>query len=89
MRITLSGITSFTGCHIARELRSGGHDILAFLTRPRETYTGELVRRRFVSGFVRQRGKISRDSFFPACVAEARDGNRENPARRRFELEAI
>lgn len=38
MKVALSGITSFTGCHIAHALGRAGHEVLALLTRPAEDY---------------------------------------------------
>lgn len=48
MRVLLTGGSSFTGLHFARELVAGGHEVVATLTRPPSAYAGlrgERVRR--------------------------------------------
>jgi UDP-glucose 4-epimerase len=44
MRVLLTGVTSFTGCHISRALVEAGHSVLATLTSPPESYAGHTLK---------------------------------------------
>jgi UDP-glucose 4-epimerase len=44
MRVLLTGVTSFTGCHISRALVEAGHSVLATLTSPAESYAGHALK---------------------------------------------
>lgn len=41
MKIALTGISSFTGCHIAHALRQAGHQVSGFLTRAPDVYEND------------------------------------------------
>lgn len=49
MRVALTGVTSFTGCHIARALVQTGHQVLALMTRPQGAYSNDLMASRRLS----------------------------------------
>lgn len=48
MKISLTGASSFTGCHIAKALVAAGHEVQAFFTRSSESYIGDLLIQRRV-----------------------------------------
>lgn len=56
MKVLLSGVSSFTGCYIARALVDDGHEVIATLTRSQKEYTDpvlvERIKHSKVSHFV-------------------------------------
>ena len=54
MRIALTGVSSFTGFHIASALRSAGHEVLGILTRSPEAYAVPLLQARLGLSNIKQ-----------------------------------
>jgi UDP-glucose 4-epimerase len=44
MRVLLTGVTSFTGCHIGRALTDAGHNVCVTLTAAEESYKGHVLK---------------------------------------------
>ena len=47
MKVLLTGVSSFTGAHIAHALVEKGHDVLATLSKNPEDYSEALIQKRF------------------------------------------
>ncbi len=46
MKVALTGVSSFTGCHIARALVDAGFEVCAFLTQAPDSYSSEIFKKR-------------------------------------------
>ncbi len=69
-KIIMTGVSSFTGSHIAKTLRDGGHEVWGVLTNPISMYTEPLLRARINYGNLQHiidqaplNSKILRDYF--------------------------
>jgi nucleoside-diphosphate-sugar epimerase len=75
VRILLTGASSFTGCHLARELAARGHEVAATFRRRAEEYPDPLRRRRVALAAAASRpawGVSFGDDRFLALVREGR-----------------